>query len=518
MVDSEVNEWDSYTGYNLYPLNLAGQQLGKISEFPFTIEPTGLEYNPVDNHLFISADVGKEIFELDPGADGLYRTPDDIVTSIDTEAFDSGDPEGIAFDYQSGALFVVDGRSSEIYRISPGRNGRFDGVPPNGDDEVTHFDTGTFGIRDPEGIAYDPNSGNLIVVGRPGEIMLEMTTEGQIVRMLDISEALPVFPGGVTVAPASYDPEMISVYITDRGLGIANLPDANDGRMYELSLPPVTPGNRPPVVSAVADLSNLQTGSAVLRSGVSDDGVPAPNPLVPRVTVWRQLSGPGPAELSSLNATDVLAGFLFTGKYVFRAIATDGELASSDDVTVVVTEGLDNPATIVQIETGADDAEERAAGAVRPVSSGLEMGFGGNNQRVGLRFNEVYVPQGATIVDAYVQFRVREPDLDPASFTIEGHLIGDSGPFTTQIRNLTFRPKTTVTIPWSPNPWTLVKEAGPDQRTPNIALIIQEIVGRPDWESGNSLAIMITGTGRRAAVAFEGDPRYAPMLYIEFES
>jgi WD40 repeat protein len=517
-VDSEVNQWDFFTGESLYPLNLEGQQLGKLSAFPFTNEPTGLEYNPVNNHLFVSADDGKEIFELDPGADGLYRTPDDIVTSFDTEAFDSGDPEGIAFDYQSGALFVADGRSSKIYRISPGRNGRLDSVPPEGDDEVTHFDTGTFGVRDPEGIAYDPNSGNLIVVGRPGEIMLEMTTEGQIVRMIDISDALPVFPGGVTIAPASYDPEMISVYITDRGLGLVNVSDANDGRMYELSLPPITPGNRPPVVSAVADLSNLQAGSAVLRSRVSDDGVPAPNPLVPRVSVWRQLSGPGPAELSSLNATDVIARFQFTGKYVFRAIASDGELVSSDDVVVVITEGLDNPATVVQIETGADDAEERADGAVKPVSSGLEIGFGGNNQRVGLRFNEVYVPQGANIIDAYIQFQVRELDLESASFTIEGHDVGDAAVFTTQFRNLSFRLKTVTSIAWSPDPWTLVGEIGPDQRTPNIASIIQEIVSRSDWEGGNSLAITITGTGRRSARAFEGDPRTAPMLYIEFES
>ena len=517
MVDSEADEWDSYTGENLYPVDLSLRQMGRWTAFPFTNEPTGLEYNPINNHLFVSADLGDKIFDLDPGADGLYRTSDDIVTSLDTKAFDSDDPEGVAFDSRNGVLFVADGRTSEIYRISPGRNGRFDGVAPLGDDEITHFDTSTFGIRDPEGIAYSPTTGTLFVVGPPGKIMLEMTTEGQIARIIDISEAKPTFPAGVTVAPASNDPEMTSVYITDRGLSLLNLPDSNDGRLYELSLPPVTPGNRPPVVSAAADLSNSQAGSVMLRSRVSDDGLPAPNPLVPRVSVWRQLSGPGPAVLSSLNATDVRASFPFVGKYVFRAIATDGELASSDDVTVVVTEGLDQPATVVWIETNPDDAEEKADGGVRLVSSALEFGFGGGNQRVGMRFNEVYVPQGAKIVDAYIQFQVSEPDLEPASFTIEGHDTGDAEAFQIQLRNLSVRPKTAASIAWSPNPWTLVGEAGPDQRTPNIALIIQEIVGRPDWESGNSLVITIRGTGRRSAEAFEGDPRYAPMLYIEYE-
>ena len=518
VVDSEVNEWDSYTGQNLYPLDFSGQQLGIFSAFPFTDEPTGMEYNPINNHLFISDDDADRIFELDPGADGLYRTSDDIVTSFETDAFYSNDAEGVAFDSANGVLFVADGKQSEIFRISPGPNGLFDGVPPEGDDEVTHFDTSAFGIDDPEGITYDSRTGNLIVVGHPAKFMLEMTTTGQIVRIIDISEAKPASPGGVTVAPASYDPFMTSVFITDGGLDLPNIPDANDGRIYEFSLPPITPGNRPPIVHAEADLSNAQAGTAILRSRVSDDGVPIPNPLVPTISVWRQLSGPGTAVLSGLNATDVLAQFPFTGKYVFRAITSDGELVSSDDVTVVVTEGLDKTATVLHIQSASDDAEERGSGGIRLHRTLLEIGFDGKNQTVGLRFNEVYIPQGARIVDAYIQFQAREPDLELASFTIEGQDSGDARTFDTQFRNISFRLKTSASIPWSPNPWTLAGESGPDQRTPDISLIIQEIVARADWTSGNSLVIAIKGPGRRTAVAFEGNRLAAPMLYIEYEA
>ncbi|MCH8877470.1 MAG: right-handed parallel beta-helix repeat-containing protein [Chloroflexi bacterium] len=517
VVDSEVNEWDSYTGENLYPLNLLGQQLGTISEFPFTDEPTGLEYNPINSHLFVSDDVAKRIFELDPGADGLYRTADDIVTSFGTEIFDSGDPEGIAFDSNKGVLFLADGNTSRIFRISSGPNGLFDGVAPEGDDEVTHFDTGTFGLRDPEGIAYASDTGNLIVVGGPGEIMLEMTTTGEIVRIIDISEAKPVSPGGVTVAPASSNPAIMSVFITDAGLDLVNAPDANDGRVYEMSLPVITQGNRPPVVRVEADTSNSEPGSAILRSSVSDDGVPAPNPLLPMVAVWGQLSGPGPAELIGLNATDVLARFPFTGKYVFRAIASDGELASSDDVTIIITKGLDKSATILRIESVTDDAEQRLRGAVTLISNGLALGFSGNNQRVGLRFNEVYIPQGAKIVDAYIQFQTDKLDSELTSLTIVGEDVGDAKTFSTRLRDLSSRPKTFALVSWAPNPWILEGESGPDQRTPNISSIIEEIVGRADWIIGNSLVVTITGTGRREAVSFDGDPLAAPMLYVEYE-
>ena len=517
VVDSEANEWDSYTGENLYPLDLLGQQLGTISEFPFTNEPTGLEYNPINNHLFVSDDVAKQIFEVDPGVDGLYRTTDDIVTSFDTEIFDSGDPEGIAFDSSNGVLFLADGISSRIFRISSGPNGVFDGVAPDGDDEVTRFDTGSFGLRDPEGIVYASDTGNLLVVGGPGEIMIEMTTTGQIVRIIDISEADPASPGGVTVAPASSNPAMMSVFITDAGLDLPNAPDANDGRVYELSLPVITQGNRPPVVRAEADQSNSEPGSAILRSSVSDDGVPAPNPLLPMVAVWGQLSGPGPADLTSLNATDVLARFPFTGKYVFRAIASDGELASSDDVTIIITKGLDKSATALRIDSATDDAEQRLPGHVTLVSNGLALGFAGDNQRVGLRFNEVYIPQGARIVDAYIQFQADKLDSELTKLTIVGQDVGDAKTFSTLLRDLSSRPKTFALVSWTPNPWILEGESGPDQRTPNISSIIEEIVGRADWTSGNSLAITITGTGKREAVSFEGDPQMAPILYVEYE-
>jgi PKD repeat protein len=62
-----------------------------------------------------------------------------------------------------------------------------------------------------------------------------------------------------------------------------------------------------------------------------------------------------------------------------------------------------------------------------------------------------------------------------------------------------------------------VGEAGPDQRTPNIALVIQEIVGRTGWSSGNALAIIITGSGERTAESYNGHPAGAPLLHVEYD-
>ena len=43
-----------------------------------------------------------------------------------------------------------------------------------------------------------------------------------------------------------------------------------------------------------------------------------------------------------------------------------------------------------------------------------------------------------------------------------------------------------------------------------------EVVARPGWSSGNSLVVIITGTGSRTAESFDGDAAGAPVLYVEF--
>jgi PKD repeat protein len=46
--------------------------------------------------------------------------------------------------------------------------------------------------------------------------------------------------------------------------------------------------------------------------------------------------------------------------------------------------------------------------------------------------------------------------------------------------------------------------------------VIQQIVSRPGWASGNALAIVVTGSGRRTAWAYNGNAALAPLLHIEY--
>jgi len=71
-------------------------------------------------------------------------------------------------------------------------------------------------------------------------------------------------------------------------------------------------------------------------------------------------------------------------------------------------------------------------------------------------------------------------------------------------------------VSWSPAPWATLLQAGADQRTPNLAPIIQEIVDRSGWNAFNSIALRISGTGKRVAESWNVSSARAPQLVVEY--
>lgn len=230
--DSEVNETPLYEGANAFESTLLGELTGTFNTTAFSDEPSGVAYKPDGRHLFFADDNDDEVYELRPGLDGHYGTADDILSSFDTRAFNSYDPEGITYEGVEDRLFIVDGINAEVYEVSAGPNGIFDGV----DDEVAHFDTEGIGILDPEGIAFNPDTGNLYVVGKPDELVAEVTTTGELVQLIDISEADARKPSGLAYAHRSNDETLMSLYVAERGVDNDTDPSENDGKVYELAL------------------------------------------------------------------------------------------------------------------------------------------------------------------------------------------------------------------------------------------------------------------------------------------
>ncbi len=53
-------------------------------------------------------------------------------------------------------------------------------------------------------------------------------------------------------------------------------------------------------------------------------------------------------------------------------------------------------------------------------------------------------------------------------------------------------------------------------QTSDISSIVQEIVDRGGWASGNSMVLIVEGSGKRVAEAYDGESANAPLLVIEY--
>ncbi|NIS35441.1 MAG: hypothetical protein GWN79_23065 [Actinobacteria bacterium] len=170
------------------------------------------------------------------------------------------------------------------------------------------------------------------------------------------------------------------------------------------------------------------------------------------------------------------------------------------------------------IRAESDDVEERlgSGGAVLLKSADLHLVEDDVSLlAVALRFGGVDVPPGSTILSASIQFVADGETSGPAQFLIEGEASDDAAPFTKLAGNVSARARTVAKVSWAPPAWTN-GEAGPPERTPDLTAIVQEIVDRPGWRSGGSLAFVVSGDGYRTAHAYRGVPERAARLELDY--
>ena len=165
----------------------------------------------------------------------------------------------------------------------------------------------------------------------------------------------------------------------------------------------------------------------------------------------------------------------------------------------------------------SDDAEEASNGTVSLTSTDLELvEEAGQAQLVGIRFDEIDLPKNATLLNAYVQFVVDEVSRGSAVLSIQAEAADDALTFSTATNDLSSRPRTSASVSWNPQAWTEVGERGPVQRTADISLLLQEVMSRPGWVSGNAVSLLISGSGRRTAEAFDTAAEVAPVLHVDY--
>ncbi|TDO33938.1 PKD domain-containing protein [Kribbella sp. VKM Ac-2527] len=509
--DAEVDEVNIFDGANLFETTRAGVLQDTGLTTAYTKEPAGVGYNPGNGHIFVSDDDQFRVYEVVPGPDARYGTSDDTRTSINTAAFQSQDPEEMEYFPPTGELFVLDGADTAVHRLSPGPDGVFNGVAPTGDDIDTEFGIGQYGVLDPEGIGYHPGRNTLLVIDSYSDTAYEFNRNLMLVNRINIAASNEVFAAGITVAPATNNPSQWNLYIVDRGVDNDANPNENDGKLYEMAvdLPPIP--NLAPVVGVGPDRPTHVNAPLALQAVVRDDGLPTSSTTVD----WQVVSGPGTVTFGTPQSAETSATFSTAGTYVVRAVASDSLLTGSDElrVTVVAPGGalpLDTP-----VARAFDDVEQRPTGFAEWATTTLNIpNASGTTQTVGIRFDNIDVPQNATITEAWIQFTSSGANSGGTTVQIAGVAEDDTPSFNAQPTTVSSRPRTQARPTWNPPAWTAAGLAGTAQRTSSLSAVAQEVLNRPGWRRGNALAFVLTGSGERRASSQDGAA--TPVLHLAY--
>ncbi len=290
----------------------------------------------------------------------------------------------------------------------------------------------------------------------------------------------------------------LTVIIEGTGKRVA---ESYEGRAYDAALLHVEYVLQAPVISLLSE--------AVV---FVDLGTPYSDP---GATAYDNVDGDLTANVVTDNPVDINTA----GTYIITYNVTDtsGNAATEATRKVVVVDPSQSASVFeARIATGADDAEEKesGSGSVSTGSSDLELVADGSrgNQTVALRFTNVHLPQGAAIVNAYIRFVADESDSDATSLIIQAEAADSSDALLNQVHNLSSRAATSAFVAWAPDSWS----RGDQDDTPNIASVVQEVISREAWSSGNALTILVNGTGKRVAESYNGSPNDAALLHVEY--
>jgi PKD repeat protein len=335
-------------------------------------------------------------------------------------------------------------------------------------------------------------------------------------------------------------------------LGIWSTGQLTDG-MYQLRLT-VGLRNAPALTTVVNNLRVQNTATAPIPSQTPVPGVPPPvaafvaTPLTGTAPLTVQFNdqsvgagtrifwafGDGGSVRGELNPVHT---YTKPGVYTVTIIALSdgGRSTVTRQITVQpapitatplptplpsATPNLTPQQVIVQVVDGADDVNE-AGQDFQMNDDRLWVGNAGTQDRssyTGLRFQKVLIPKGATILSAHIELYVPEQQWIELHFNIGAEAADNSAPFSRDTRP-SGRSLTTTQVEHQSNQnWS----AGQWQPLDDIKLVLQEVVNRPGWESGNSMSIMLQGFGggswgRKFVSSYDGDPAHAPRLVITYQ-
>jgi hypothetical protein len=141
-----------------------------------------------------------------------------------------------------------------------------------------------------------------------------------------------------------------------------------------------------------------------------------------------------------------------------------------------------------KVITGTDDAQETGAGAV--TNNGVTIGgsLDATDEQIGMRFQSVTIPNGATINSARLVVVPSSSSEDEPLVTVYMEASDDCATFSTSNNDIKNRSRTTG-VSWSST--DLAANGSTYHATPSLVSDVQAVVNRAGWASGNDMCVII---------------------------
>lgn len=136
----------------------------------------------------------------------------------------------------------------------------------------------------------------------------------------------------------------------------------------------------------------------------------------------------------------------------------------------------------------------------------------------GVLFNNVTIPNGTTVTQAFVRFVASATDLNNnCNVTIAAEDVDSAATFTTYA-NFSGRARTAATVAWNS---IVGMTQGNTYYTPDLASVVNSVFSRPGWASGNDLVIFLDNNASdanalRYLAAWDHATYSEPILYVRY--
>lgn len=172
-----------------------------------------------------------------------------------------------------------------------------------------------------------------------------------------------------------------------------------------------------------------------------------------------------------------------------------------------------------QVTRSNDDVEEHPNGWMSMDSRTLDMTSNNKLQyKTGIHIPQLNIPANAQIIDAFLEFGVRDGSGSQAQLQIAVEQAANARAFNDERYTLSQRPLFPNPIAWKPQNWDRADYQDSRQHSSDIAALVQQLIQQPGWQTGNAVNFVIQGTGDVKATSYDRDPNLAPRLLVRYRT